>query len=88
VNRSLAFITGAVAAGVAFAALTALGLWVASLVLGHDGPIEAMAVAVPIVGTGAALLTYVDEVIVYRAEKRSDQSRGEPWAYRKKGVRD
>jgi len=78
----LAFITGALAAGVAVAALTALGLWVASLVLGHDGPIEAMAVALPLVGVGAGLLTYVDEVVVYRAEERRSRSVGEPWAYR------
>jgi hypothetical protein len=81
-NRTLAFVTGAVAAGVAVAALTALGLWVASLVLGHDGPIEAMPVAVPLVGVGAGLLTYVDEVIAWQAEKRRSRSVGEPWAYR------
>ena len=85
-NRTLAFVTGAVAAGAGFAALTALGLWIASLVLGHDGPIQAMGIALPLVGIGGGLLTYVDEVLVYRAEKRRDVSSGEPWAYRKKGT--
>lgn len=77
-----AFLTGALAAGVAGATLTTLAIWVVSVVVGSGAPWGA---APLVVGLAAALLasgTYLAERVLYRRSMERKRATGEPWAYR------
>ena len=78
----LAFATGALASGVVGGGLTALLIWVATLVTGSDDP---WSVAPILVAAAAAVVggaTYLAERIVYRRSLQRQRAIGEPWAYR------
>lgn len=78
----LAFVTGALAAGLAAAALVAVAVWVWTLVTGSD---DAWQVA-PWLLLGAAALvaaaTYLAERVTYRRTMARMRAYGEPWAFR------
>jgi len=78
----LAFVTGAVASGFSAAGLTALMIWVATVLSGSS---DAWSIAPWLVSTVAALVaiaTYVAEGIAYRRTLTRKRSTGEPWAFR------
>jgi hypothetical protein len=81
----LAYLTGAVASGFTAAGLTALFIWIATVLSGSSDP---WGVA-PWLVTGAAAVvavgTYVAEGIVHRRTLARMRSTGEPWAYRSEG---
>jgi len=79
---TLAFLTGALASGFAAAGLTALLIWVATVVSGSADP---WSIAPWLVATVAALVavgTFLAERIAYRRTMTSMRSTGEPWAFR------
>jgi len=78
----LAFVTGAIASGIAVAALATVVVWVVTLVTGSGDAWGVVAWLVPAVGILAALATYVDEIIVDRLTQQRKRATGEPWAYR------
>lgn len=78
----LAFATGALASGLAGGGLTALLMWVATVVTGSGDP---WSIAPVLVAAAAALVggaTYFAERIVYRRSMERQRAIGEPWAYR------
>ena len=78
----LAFATGAVASGLVGAGLTALLVWVATVVTGSSEPWSMGAI---LVAAAAALFggaTFLAERIVYRRSMERQRAIGEPWAYR------
>jgi hypothetical protein len=78
----LAFVTGALAAGVATAALTAAILWAVTLVSGSSAAWAPAIWLVPLVGAILALATYLAEYEVHRQAQARARATGEPWAYR------
>jgi branched-subunit amino acid ABC-type transport system permease component len=78
----LAFATGALASGLVGGGLTALVVWIATVVTGSGDP---WAIAPVLVAAAAALVggaTYLAERIVYRRSMERQRAIGEPWAYR------
>jgi hypothetical protein len=78
----LAFMTGAVASGFTAAGLTALLIWVATVVSGSSDPWSIAPWLVTLVAALVAIATYVAEGIVYRLTLARKRSIGEPWAFR------
>jgi hypothetical protein len=78
----LAFVTGALAGGLAAVALVAFAVWVVTIVSGSS----AAWAAAPWLMIGAAALiaagTYLAERITYRRTMARMRAVGEPWAYR------
>jgi hypothetical protein len=78
----LAFMTGALAGGVAAVALVALAIWIVTVV---SGSTDAWAAA-PWLMIGFAVLiaagTYLAERIIHRRTMARMRGVGEPWAYR------
>ena len=79
---TLAFITGAVASGFTAAGLTALLIWIATVVAGSSDPWAIAPWLVTSVAALVAIATYVAEGIAYRRTLARKRSTGEPWAYR------
>ena len=79
---TLAFITGAVASGFTAAGLTALLIWITTVVAGSSDPWALAPWLVTAVAAIVAIATYVAERIVYRRTLARKRSTGEPWAYR------
>lgn len=77
-----AFLTGALASGVAGAGLTALAIWVLTVVTGSTEPWRAAPLAVALFGGAVAVATYLAERFVYRRSMEPKRATGEPWAYR------
>lgn len=78
----LAFVTGALAAGLATAALVAAAVWAWTLVTGSGA---AWAIAPWLFGGAAAIAagaTYLAERVAYRRGLARMRAVGEPWAYR------
>ena len=78
----LAFVTGALYAAVAAAALAALIIWVVTVVAGSPG---AWSWAPAIIGQAALVfggLTYLAERHAHRRTLERMRGTGEPWAYR------
>jgi low affinity Fe/Cu permease len=78
----VAFLVGAVASGFSAAGLTALLIWVATVVAGSS---DRWSIAPWLVTSVAALVavgTYVAQGIAHRRTLASMRSTGEPWAYR------
>ena len=78
----LAFITGALAGGVAAVALVASAIWIVTIV---SGSTDAWAAAPWLMIGFAALIaagTYLAERITYRRTMARMRGMGEPWAYR------
>ncbi len=78
----LAFLTGALASGIAVAALTAALVWLSTMLTGSDG----LWGAAPYLIVGAAVAfgaaTYAAERIARARDLRGRRATGEPWAYR------
>ncbi|HYI66274.1 MAG TPA: hypothetical protein VEW95_05085 [Candidatus Limnocylindrales bacterium] len=79
---TLAFVTGAAASGFAAAGLTALMIWIATVVAGSSDPWSIAPWLVTGVAALVAIATYVAEGIAYRRTLARMRSTGEPWAYR------
>ena len=79
---TLAFLTGAVAAGVAAAGLTALGTWVVTVLAGSSDPWAVIPWLLPAAAAVVGVGTYVAEGIAHRRTLARMASHGEPWAYR------
>lgn len=79
---NLAFVTGALAAGVTGAALSALVFWVLTVVTGSEEPWRSAPVVVAVVAALFAALTYAAERFIYRRSQERKRGTGEPWAYR------
>ncbi len=78
----VAFVTGALAAGLGAVGLAALGIWIVTVL---SGSADAWSIAPWLLGAVAAVVaiaTYVAERIAYRRTMVSGRSVGEPWAYR------
>ena len=79
---TLAFLTGALASATVAAGLTAVVVWVATVLTGSSDPWVAapwlVAVAAVVVGAG----TYVAERVVHERQLARKRATGEPWAYR------
>ena len=78
----LAFVTGAVASGFTAAGLTALLIWIATVVAGSSDPWSIAPWLVSLVAALVAIATYVAEGIAHRKTLAQMRSTGEPWAYR------
>lgn len=79
---NLAFVTGALAAGFTGAALSALVIWVLTVLIGSEDPWRVAPLVVALVGGLFAILTYVAERFIYRRSMERKRATGEPWAYR------
>jgi hypothetical protein len=77
-----AFATGALAAGFAVAALSALVIWVITLISASTEPWSTAIWLTPTLAAIATVATYVAEVLVDRRTQSQKRSTGEPWAYR------
>ena len=78
----LAFFTGAVASGFTAAGLTALLIWISTVLAGSSDPWSIAPWLVTGVAALVAMATYVAEGIVHRRMLARKRSIGEPWAYR------
>lgn len=79
---NVAFVTGALAAGFTGAALTALVIWVLTVLTGSADPWRVAPLIVALAATAFAVLTYVAERSIYRRSQERKRATGEPWAYR------
>ncbi len=79
---ALAFLTGAIASGFTAASLTALLIWIATLIAGSTDPWSIAPWLVSVVAALVAIGTYLAEGIAHRRTLARMRSTGEPWAYR------
>lgn len=79
---ALAFLTGAIASGFSAAGLTALLVWIATVISGSADPWSIAPWLVSVVAALVAIGTYVAEGIAHRRTLARMRSTGEPWAYR------
>ncbi len=79
---ALAFLTGAIASGFTAASLTALLIWIATLIAGPTDPWSIAPWLVSVVAALVAIGTYRAEGIAHRRTLARMRSTGEPWAYR------
>ena len=79
---NLAFVTGALAAGLTGAALTALVIWVVTIVSGSTEPWRSAPLIVALAAGLLAVATYGAERFIYRRTQERKRATGEPWAYR------
>ncbi len=77
-----AFVTSALAAGFTGAALSALVIWVLTVLTGSGDPWRVAPAIVALAGGTLAVLTYVAERFIYRRSRERKRATGEPWAYR------
>ena len=78
----LAFLTGALAAGLAVAGLSAVVIWVVTLLSASTEPWSVAIWLIPALAALATVATYVAEVLVDRRTQSQKRATGEPWAYR------
>lgn len=79
---ALAFLTGALASSFAAAGLTALVIWVATVLSGSTEPWSIAPWLVAAVAVLAAVGTFIAEKIAYRRTMSRMRATGEPWAFR------
>jgi uncharacterized membrane-anchored protein len=77
-----AFATGALASALAAAVLTALVLWIATVVTGSSDPWAAAPWLIPAVGVVIGAATFLAERYLHEREGARKRATGEPWAYR------
>ncbi len=77
-----AFLTGALAAGFTGAALSALVIWVLTVVTGSEAPWRSAPLVVALAAAVVAAATYLAERFIYRRSQERKRATGEPWAYR------
>jgi hypothetical protein len=78
----LAFVTAALASGFAAAGLTALLVWVTTVLTGSPDPWSLAPWLVSAAAVLVALGTFIAERIAYRRTMSRMRATGEPWAYR------
>jgi hypothetical protein len=78
----LAFLTGALAAGLAVAGLSALVVWLVTLVSASSAAWSAAIWLIPGLAGLATITAYIAEVFVDRGTQSRKRATGEPWAYR------
>ena len=78
----LAFATGAMASGLAAAGLTALVVWVVTVVTGSSDPWAVAPWLIPVVALVIGAATFLAERYLHAQEHARKRSAGEPWAYR------
>lgn len=79
----LAFVTGALAAGLAAGAITALVIWVVTVITGSSGSWGVAGWLVLALGVAMGVLTYVAEREAHARTMARMRAAGEPWAYRR-----
>jgi hypothetical protein len=79
---TLAFLTGALASAVAGAGLSALVIWVATVVTGSSDPWAAAPLIVSAVALVVGAATFLAERVVHQRDMARKRAIGEPWAYR------
>lgn len=79
---NLAFVTAAMAAAFAGAALTTLVIGVVTLLIGSGDPWRLAPLAVALAAAAFGVLTYVAERVIHRRSLERKRATGEPWAYR------
>jgi hypothetical protein len=79
---NLAFVTGAIASGFAAAGLTAVAIWIITVLTGSDDPWTVAPALVAGIAAAVAILTYVAERFIHRRSLARKRAVGEPWAYR------
>jgi hypothetical protein len=79
---ALAFLTGALASSFAAAGLTALLIWVATVLSGSTDPWSIAPWLVAAVAALVAIGTFIGESIAYRRTMSRMRATGEPWAFR------
>lgn len=77
-----AFLTAALAAGLAAVALASVALWVVTVISGSPDAWRAAPWLLPVVGILFGAATYAAEWIARRRDDRRARTTGEPWAYR------
>ncbi len=77
-----AFATGALASGLVGGGLTALVIWIATIVTGSSDPWSVAPILVTVVGALVSAATYLAERVVYRRSMERSRAIGEPWVYR------
>jgi hypothetical protein len=78
----LAFLTGALSAGVAAAALSTLLIWLVTVLLGSPQPWSMAPFVVPVVAIAFGAATYLAERVAHRRTLARKRATGEPWAFR------
>ena len=78
----LAFLTGALASGVATAALTAAFVWLVTVATGSEAAWGAAPYIIAVVALGFAGATYAAERIARARDLQRRRATGEPWAFR------
>lgn len=78
----LAFLTGALASGVAAGGLTAVAVWLSTVLTGSDGAWGVAPYLIAVVAVAFAGATYAAERIARRRDVQRQRATGEPWAYR------
>lgn len=81
---ALAFVIGAVASGFTAAGLTALVIWIATVISRSPDPWSIAPWLIVVVAFIVAAATYVAEGIAHRRTLARMRSTGEPWAYRER----
>jgi hypothetical protein len=79
---TLAFATGAIAAGFTAAGITTVLIWVATVLSGSSDGWSIAPWIVTVAATVVGMATYLAERIVYRRSLARMRATGEPWAYR------
>jgi hypothetical protein len=78
----LAFLTGALSAAFAAAALTALAIWVVTVVIDSSAPWSIAPLLVVVVAIIFGVATYLAERVAHRRTMARMRATGEPWAFR------
>jgi hypothetical protein len=78
----LAFLTGALACGLVVAGISALAIWIVTLVSGSPDLWDVAPLVVTVLAALASVATYVAELVVDRSMQSRKRATGEPWAYR------
>jgi uncharacterized membrane-anchored protein len=79
---NLAFATGALASALAAAGLTALLVWIVTVVTGSPDPWSVAPWLIPLVAVVIGAATFVVERYLRERELSRKRASGEPWAYR------
>lgn len=79
---ALAFLTGAIASGFTAGGLTALIIWIVTVLAGSSEPWAVAPWLVAAMAAVVAIATYLAERIAHRRTLARMRSIGEPWAYR------
>jgi uncharacterized membrane-anchored protein len=79
---NLAFTTGALASAIAAAGLTALVVWVVTVVTGSTDPWSVGPWLIPGVAAAIGGATFLAERYLHERTSARKRSTGEPWAYR------